>query len=178
DVPSRVTFHDVPREPWTLGPFALSASLVVHPGPTVGYRIRAGGATFAYIPDHEPALCGRLAELPPDWISGGSVAQGADLLLPAAQSSEAESRARTGGAPPSVAAAVASARAVAAQRLLLFPHEPLHADASLDRLEDRARELAGQNGRGPTLAREGMVVELKPSSSVLEEDRERRGEAV
>jgi hypothetical protein len=39
----------------------------------------------------------------------------------------------------------------------------VHADESLDRLEDRARELAGRNGRGPTLAREGMVVQLPPA---------------
>jgi len=161
DVPSQVTFHDVPREPWTLGPFSLSASLVVHPGPTVGYRIEAGGATFAYIPDHEPALCGRIGELSPDWISGGAVAHGADLLLHDAQYFEDEYEARIGWGHSSVADAVAFAGAVEARRLLLFHHEPVHADTSLDLLEDRARELAGQNGRGPTLAREGMVVELR-----------------
>jgi phosphoribosyl 1,2-cyclic phosphodiesterase len=162
DVPSQVTFHDVPREPWTLGPFSLFACLVVHPGPTVGYRIEAGGATFAYIPDHEPALCGQLDELPRHWISGAAVAQDADLLLHDAQYFEDEYEARIGWGHSSVADAVAYSDAVAARRLLLFHHEPVHADASLDRLEDRARELAGQNGRGPTLAREGMVVELKP----------------
>jgi phosphoribosyl 1,2-cyclic phosphodiesterase len=161
DVPSQVTFHDVPREPWTLGPFSLSASLVVHPGPTVGYRIEAGGATFAYIPDHEPALCGRIRERSADWISGGAVAQGADLLLHDAQYFEDEYESRIGWGHSSVADAVAYAAAVDARRLLLFHHEPLHADASLDLLEDRARELASQNGRGPTLAREGMVVELR-----------------
>jgi phosphoribosyl 1,2-cyclic phosphodiesterase len=161
DVPSQVTFHDVPREPWTLGPFSLSAALVVHPGPTVGYRIEAGGTTFAYIPDHEPALCGQIDELSPDWISGGGVAHGVDLLLHDAQYFEDEYQARIGWGHSSVADAVAYAGAVEAQRLLLFHHEPLHADESLDQLEDRARELAGQNGRGPTLAREGMVVELR-----------------
>jgi hypothetical protein len=43
---------------------------------------------------------------------------------------------------------------------VLFHHEPLHDDASLDRLEARARELSGRNGDRPTLAREGMVLEL------------------
>ena len=96
-------------------------------------------------------------------ISGGAVAQGADLLLHDAQYFEDEYEARIGWGHSSVADAVAYAGAVEARRLLLFHHEPLHADASLDLLEDRARELAGQNGRGPTLAREGMVVELKPA---------------
>jgi phosphoribosyl 1,2-cyclic phosphodiesterase len=159
DVPSEVTFHDVPREPWMLGDFSVSAALVVHPGPTVGYRIEANGATFAYLPDHEPALAGG-SEKPLDWVSGGSLAAGADLLLHDAQYFEDEYEARIGWGHSSVADAVAYADAVGAQRLLLFHHEPLHADASLDELEDRARELGSRNGRGPTLAREGMVVEL------------------
>jgi ribonuclease BN (tRNA processing enzyme) len=159
DVPSRVAFHDVPREPWTLGPFALSAALVVHPGPTVGYRIEAGGATFAYMPDHEPALAGG-SDKPREWISGSAVSEGVDLLLHDAQYFEDEYETRIGWGHSSVADAVAYADAVQARRLLLFHHEPVHSDASLDRLEDRARELAGQNGRGPTLAREGMVLNL------------------
>jgi len=159
DVPARVSFHDVPREPWTLGGFSLSALLVVHPGPTVGYRVEAGGATFAYLPDHEPALAGG-SDGPLDWVSGGALAEGADLLLHDAQYFEEEYEARIGWGHSSVADAVAYAEAVEARRLLLFHHEPLHDDESLDRLEARARELAGRNGDGPTLAREGMVVEL------------------
>jgi phosphoribosyl 1,2-cyclic phosphodiesterase len=159
DVPARVAFHDVPREPWALGPFSVAAELVVHPGPTVGYRIEAGGSSFAYLPDHEPALAGGV-DKPREWISGAGVAADADLLLHDAQYFEDEYADRIGWGHSSVADAVAYADAVAARRLLLFHHEPLHADASLDRLEDRARELAGSNGAGPTLAREGMVVTL------------------
>ena len=160
EVPAQVTFHDVPREPWTLGDFSLSAELVVHPGPTVGYRIEAGGATFAYLPDHEPALAGRIEGKSRDWISGASLAEGVDLLLHDAQYFEEEYETRVGWGHSSVAHAVTYAAVVDAQRVLLFHHEPLHGDESLDRLEDRARELAGSNGRGPTLAREGMVVNL------------------
>jgi ribonuclease BN (tRNA processing enzyme) len=101
--------------------------------------------------------------VPLDWISGGAVASGADLLLHDAQYFEDEYRSRIGWGHSSVADAVAYSEAVQARRLLLFHHEPLHADASLDLLEDRARELAGANGRGPTLAREGMVVDVQPA---------------
>ena len=159
DVAARVAFHDVPGEAWTLGAFSVTAELVVHPGPTVGYRIEAGGSSFAYLPDHEPALAGG-ADKPREWISGASVSADADLLLHDAQYFEDEYAHRIGWGHSSVADAVAYAEAVDARRLLLFHHEPLHADASLDRLEDRARELAARNGAGPTLAREGMVVKL------------------
>jgi hypothetical protein len=44
--------------------------------------------------------------------------------------------------------------------LVLFHHEPRHDDGSLARLEGQARSLAGPNGLEPTLAREGMVLEV------------------
>ncbi|HEY6836426.1 MAG TPA: MBL fold metallo-hydrolase [Gaiellaceae bacterium] len=160
DVPAGVTFHDVPRTPWELGDATVSASLVVHPGSTVGYRIETSGASLAYLPDHEPALVGGVAGKTLDWISGGAIAEGVDLLLHDSQYFEDEYPQYVGWGHSSVADAVAYADAVGARRLVLFHHEPLHDDDSLDRLEARARELAGRNGDGPTLAREGMVLEL------------------
>jgi phosphoribosyl 1,2-cyclic phosphodiesterase len=160
EVPARIEFHDVPREPWTLDGVSLAASLVVHPGPTVGFRIETATSSFAYLPDHEPALVGAIADRARDWISGAAIAEGVDLLLHDAQYFEHEYEERIGWGHSSVADAVAFGRAVGARRLLLFHHEPLHSDGSLDRLEERARSLAGSNGMEPTLAREGMVVEL------------------
>jgi phosphoribosyl 1,2-cyclic phosphodiesterase len=160
DVPARVAFHDVPSESWTIDGALITASLVVHPGPTVGYRIESGSSTFVYIPDHEPALAGAIDGKPREWISGATLAEGADVLFHDAQYFEDEYEQRVGWGHSSVADAVAFWQAVEAQRLLLFHHEPLHSDGQLDRLEAHARVLAGSNGTGPTLAREGMVVEL------------------
>jgi phosphoribosyl 1,2-cyclic phosphodiesterase len=160
EVPARITFHDVPRDPWTLDGVTIFAELVVHPGSTVGYRIETPGSSFAYLPDHEPALAGAIAERPRDWISGASLAEGVDLLLHDAQYFEDEYEHHIGWGHSSVADAVAYADAVGARRLLLFHHEPLHDDASLDRLEARALELSTRNGDGPTLAHEGMVLDL------------------
>jgi phosphoribosyl 1,2-cyclic phosphodiesterase len=160
EVPARVAFHDVPSHAWTIEGASLSAGLVVHPGPTVGFRIEEASSTFAYIPDHEPALAGAIADKPKEWISGAAIAEGADVLLHDAQYFEDEYEQRIGWGHSSVADAVAFSRAVGARRLFLFHHEPLHSDGSLDRLEAHARSLAGGHGTSPTLAREGMVVEL------------------
>jgi phosphoribosyl 1,2-cyclic phosphodiesterase len=160
DVPASVTFRDVPREPWTLDGASVAANLVVHPGPTVGFRIESGGSSFAYLPDHEPALAGAIEGKPPEWISGAAIAGAADLLVHDAQYFDEEYAQRVGWGHSSVDDAVAFTRAVGARRLLLFHHEPRHADGALERLEMRARSLAGGNGLEPTLAREGMVVEL------------------
>jgi phosphoribosyl 1,2-cyclic phosphodiesterase len=159
-VPARVTFHDVPRRRWTVEGASLTASLVVHPGPTVGFRIETATSSFAYIPDHEPALAGVIEARTRDWISGASIAAGVDMLFHDAQYFEDEYGDRIGWGHSSVADTVAYARAVGARRLLLFHHEPAHGDDSLERLEHRARSLAGRDGVRPALAREGMVVEL------------------
>jgi phosphoribosyl 1,2-cyclic phosphodiesterase len=159
-IPAQVTFHDIPREPWTLAGASVTAALVMHPGPTVGLRVETPEASFAYLPDHEPALVGARTETSREWLSGGSIAADADLLLHDAQYSENEYEERIGWGHSSVADAVAFAETVDARRLLLFHHEPAHDDSSLEHLEAHARSLAGDAGVEPRLAREGMVLDL------------------
>src|SRR5438874_6923406 len=73
-VPAQVTFHDIPRQPWAVEDISLAADLVLHPGPTVGFRIETPRASFAYLPDHEPALAGAISGTPIEWISGAAIA--------------------------------------------------------------------------------------------------------
>jgi phosphoribosyl 1,2-cyclic phosphodiesterase len=160
EVPAQMTFHDVPRQPWTVDGARLLADLVAHPGPTVGFRIETVTSSFAYLPDHEPALAGTIADRSRDWISGAAIADDVDILLHDAQYFEDEYEERIGWGHSSVSDAVAFAQAVGARRLVLFHHEPRHTDVSLERLEARARSLVGRNEDWPALAREGMVVEL------------------
>jgi phosphoribosyl 1,2-cyclic phosphodiesterase len=160
DVPARLTFHDFPREEWTIDGAVLFADLVLHPGPTVGIRVEADGSSVAYIPDHEPAFVGAIAERSRDWISGSGVAEEVDVLLHDAQYFADEYEHRVGWGHSSVDDAVAFSQAVGARQLMLFHHEPLHADATLEELELRACELAGSDQDAPVLAREGMVVRV------------------
>ena len=159
DVPARVTFHNLPAEPWRSGGVALFADLVLHPGPTVGFRLEAGSSSLAYLPDHEPALAG-IEGRSSDWISGGALARRADVVLHDAQYLDDEYEAKIGWGHSSVDAAVAFCRAVDARRLVLFHHEPQRSDRALELLEDRARELTGRRELPPMLAREGMVLDL------------------
>jgi phosphoribosyl 1,2-cyclic phosphodiesterase len=160
DTPARVTFHDVPEVPWRIDGALLTASLVVHPGPTLGFRIEADGSSLAYLPDHEPALTGAFAERPRDWISGGSIAENVDLLLHDAQYFADEYADRLGWGHSAVESTVAFAQAVGARRLVLFHHDPDHSDEALERLEAHARSLARPDDNPPLVAREGMVLEL------------------
>src|SRR5439155_16041123 len=79
DAPSHITFHDVPHEPWTIGKATITAQPVLHPGPTVGYRVEAEGGVLVYLPDHEPYLGGQRPDIGTDWISGFDPARDADL---------------------------------------------------------------------------------------------------
>ena len=159
DVPAHVTFNDLPREPWRIDGLSLSSALVLHPGPTVAFRLEAGGSAVAYIPDHEPVLAG-IEGRSTDWISAGAIASGADIVMHDAQYLEDEYDSRIGWGHSSVADAVAFCRAVGADRLVLFHHEPDRPDEELEALEARARELTGGDRSPPVLAREGMVLEL------------------
>ena len=159
DVPARIVFHDLPGEPWRAEGISVFSDLVLHPGPTLGFRVETGNSALAYVPDHEPALAG-IEGRTLDWISAGELARSADLVLHDAQYTEEEYGAKIGWGHSSVDDAVAFCRAAGAGRLVLFHHEPEHSDAELELLEGRAQELMGSDGLPPLLAREGMVVEL------------------
>ena len=159
DVPAHVSFHDLPGQPWRDDGVSLVSELVLHPGPTLGFRVEEGQTAVAYLPDHEPAMAG-IEGRTPDWISGGAIAAGADLVLHDAQYLDEEYDAKMGWGHSSINQAVAFCRAVDARRLVLFHHEPQRSDQELERLEARAREVDGADALAPVLAREGMVIEL------------------
>jgi phosphoribosyl 1,2-cyclic phosphodiesterase len=159
DVSARVSFHDVPRHAWAIEGVRLEAALVVHPGPTLGFRLEHDGASVAYLPDHEPALAG-LDERSLDWVSGAAIAEGADLLLHDAQYFDDEYQQRIGWGHSAVGDAVAFAEATGVGRLLLFHHDPQHADARLAALGDEARARWRGGGPEPELAAEGMQIEV------------------
>jgi phosphoribosyl 1,2-cyclic phosphodiesterase len=158
DVPARITFHDLPGDPWQRDGISIFSDLVLHPGPTLGYRLEVGGVILAYLPDHEPALAG-IAGRSTDWISGAALAHGADLLLHDAQYTEEEYASKIGWGHSTVEAAVAFSRAVDARRLVLFHHDPDRSDRDLEWLEDRARSLCLPDRPPPILAREGMTID-------------------
>jgi len=159
DVPASISFRDLPTEPWREDGVSLVSELVLHPGPTLGFRLEAGGSSVAYLPDHEPAMAG-IEGRSPDWISGGALAGGADLVIHDAQYLDEEYDAKMGWGHSSIDQAVAFCRAVDARRMVLFHHEPQRSDQELERLEARARELPGARDLAPVLAREGMVIEI------------------
>jgi len=156
DLASRLELHDAPREAWEIGPFRVAAAGVIHPGPTVGYRIEAHGSSLSYLPDHEPILGGAFTSTA--WLSGYALMQGVDVLLHDGQYTDEEYQRRVGWGHSSVSHAVAVADVVGASELVLIHHDPDHSDDVLDGLVAQASSLRRTgSARG---AREGLVLEL------------------
>jgi ribonuclease BN (tRNA processing enzyme) len=170
DIPCQLTFHDAPTQPIEIGGLRVSASLVTHQGPTVGYRIEENGRSIVYLPDHEPGIAGRdLALQPTDWISGHGLAHEADVLLHDAQYGDDEYPRYAGWGHSAIGHVVAFARKAEVRRLVLFHHDPYHTDAELEALTNDACRLWGGDGEEcVSAAWEGMSIELGPQGVSLE----------
>ena len=160
DIPSHLEFHDVPDTEWELGSVRIRAEPVNHPGPTVGYRLQENGRVLTYISDHEPALGVDLLTIEPEWVSGYSLAYGADVLFHDAQYTEDEYPHRVGWGHSSIAHTVTFGLITKARQLYMFHHDPLHSDGKLESMYIRAKELWGQERDGLALSYEGMEVEV------------------
>ena len=162
ELPAHVSFEDSPSSPWRIGGVEVRAALVAHRGPTLGYRLTAGGETLCYLPDHEPGLGEDLDTARSSWISGHALASGASLLIHDCQFADTEYPARRGWGHSSVSDALAFAHRADAARTVLFHHDPGHGDARLDAIgeEARSRSASGGHEGDVEMAREGRVIEL------------------
>ena len=156
DLASSLELHDVMSEPWTIAGFTVAAAGIVHPGPTVGYRIEAGGARVAYLPDHEPALAG--GSTTSAWTSGFNLAQGVDVLLHDGQYTDEEYDRRVGWGHSSISHAVQLADLAGALELILIHHDPDHSDYLIDGLVKAAAKL--RRVGSVSGASEGMTLDV------------------
>jgi phosphoribosyl 1,2-cyclic phosphodiesterase len=160
ELPSQPSFSACPAPEWEIGSAVVHADLVVHRGPTLGYRIVEDGASLCYVPDHEPALGGPLSEYEDEWVSGLALAHEASLLIHDCQYTDDEYAAHLGWGHSAVSDALEFAARAHARRTLLFHHDPLHTDAALDALHEQAIEHCGDNAGELEMAVEGAEYEV------------------
>jgi len=139
DLPCDLKIHDAPRDTFSVNEFKVTADLVTHPGPTMGFRIEEGPAIVAYLPDHEPVLGAGSFPLRCEWTSGYNLARGAEMLIHDAQYSEEEYETHVGWGHSTIAQAVSFALMTRARKLVTFHHDPSHDDATLDALVNQAQ---------------------------------------
>jgi len=141
ELPAQVEFAACPYQEWEVGSARVTAAIVAHRGVTLGYRITEGDATLCYLPDHEPALGASLENAAPGWISGLALADGATVLIHDGQYSDDEYPGHVGWGHSGLSDAIAFARRAEVERLVLFHHDPLHDDETLDGLGKQAGEM-------------------------------------
>jgi ribonuclease BN (tRNA processing enzyme) len=165
ELPCKLTLHEIENSSFEIGPFTIESRFVIHPGPTVGFRVSNGRSVFTYIPDHEPALGGKELLMDKKWISGFDLIADADLLLHDAQYSGEEYKKKRGWGHSSMDDAVRLASIASVKHLLLAHHDPGHTDIQLNELfvdlQKSMSTLAGNNNvLKYELAAEGMEIEL------------------
>lgn len=158
-LPCKLILHEIENSLFEIGPFKIQSEYVIHPGPTVGFRITSHQAVFTYIPDHEPALGkdGILSDS--KWVSGINLAAGADLLLHDSQFSVAEYQDRMGWGHSSIEDALLFASMANIKQLLLAHHDPSHTDVQLNALFNTYKKKNDYPFQYE-LAAEGMEFEL------------------
>lgn len=135
DLPCNLSVHEVGCTEFGVGEFHITSTFIMHHGPTVGYRItdmESGGATMAYLPDHEPALGLSKFPLTAEWTSGYSLAAGVDLLIHDAQYNDDEYPTHVGWGHSSVGQSMILASLCDVKQFVLFHHDPAHTDNELD----------------------------------------------
>jgi diguanylate cyclase (GGDEF)-like protein len=162
DLRSRIHFTELDEGFFRIGDVLVETQYLNHTAPTIAYRISHGGATLAYVTDHEPfwRAADGVFRHPGDQRHVAFL-KGADLVVHDAQYSDEEYRTKIGWGHSTVDYATDAALAAGVRRLALFHHDPIHDDAAMDRLEASAKaRAAARGGLDVFAAREGVEIDL------------------
>jgi phosphoribosyl 1,2-cyclic phosphodiesterase len=155
----KLFLHEIENSAFEIGPFQLQSCYVIHPSPTIGFRIQYSDKVFVYIPDHEPAIgqSGLLKSV--KWISGSDLALDADILLHDAQYTIEEYKNKVGWGHSAMEDTLHFASLMRVKRLLLAHHDPMRTDVQLDQLH---KSLSENNSYSFPfeMAVEGFKIEL------------------
>jgi phosphoribosyl 1,2-cyclic phosphodiesterase len=150
-----IRFHDAWEEDIELDGAKVKVRPVPHVGLTNGYRIEMGGASVAYISDHQMPVDG--SHQVPDSVL--ELCDGVDLLIHDAQYTMEEfpQKATWGHCTPEYAVHVANE--AGAHRLALFHHDPTHDDDMVDAILAHTQAIAEGTVLTEVLAaQEGLVI--------------------
>jgi len=159
DLPCKLILNEVPCETFEIGQFRVTADLIAHVGPTVGYRIESPGSVVTYMPDHEPVLGSDDFPVDKEWISGHDLAVGADMLIHDSQYSDKEYTNCIGWGHSSIKDTFRFAALCGVKHLVTFHYDPSHTDKQLDKLLKSAIQTEKPQFK-VTAAREGAEFEL------------------
>lgn len=134
EILSDLHFHELPSGTIEIGELLVTAQLIIHPNPTMGYRIQGLDSTVTYLPDHEPSLGALKFPISSDWTSGYDLSEGADLLIHDSQYTTDEYNSRLGFGHSSITQALIFAQLAEVKEFVPFHHDPSHSDDMLDQM--------------------------------------------
>lgn len=144
---AKLEVRHVNAEPIVTEGCTISSMRVRHPAVTLGYRLQmADGTSVVYVTDDELGPGGQY-DVGPKWRERFVKFIGdADLLIHDAMYTPEECANHAGWGHSSYAEAVELARESGVKQLVLFHHEPEHADDATDAIAEQARRLASRDG--------------------------------
>jgi phosphoribosyl 1,2-cyclic phosphodiesterase len=160
DLPCKLHLHEIGNSQFEAGPFQIQSNYIIHPGPTVGFRVTNSKSVFTFIPDHEPALGEKGMIKEKKWVSGYELAERTDLLLHDSQYTNEEYVQRKGWGHSTITDACLFASLTEVKKILLAHHDPSHTDTFLDDMFESFKKTAGYIPSA-ALAKEGMEIELE-----------------
>ena len=134
ELPAEIHVFEIDNSDFEIDSFRIRSEYICHPGPTVGYRVECGDSVLSYIPDHEPALGSSDFPHSTEWCSGYDIAENADLLLHDGQYTQQDYKGKIGWGHSSMKDAIDFAKLSQVKKLLLFHHDPLHSDTTLENM--------------------------------------------
>jgi phosphoribosyl 1,2-cyclic phosphodiesterase len=169
---ARITYQDLTEGTHQIAGLKVVAQQMNHPSPTLGYRFEGQGVSVLYLSDHEPyseglwregAEPGRIESI----LEAGDrrhaeYMKDADVLIHEAQYTPEEYATKRNWGHSTYAYVVELAAAAGVRRLYLTHHDPLHDDAFVASIEQRARQLAQSLGSNMEVscAYEGCEIEV------------------
>ena len=140
DLPCDLHIHELTNGTTDINGFKVRSEFIIHPGPTMGYRIEKDKKILTYIPDHEPMIGSMELYESNKWISGYYLGKGADALIHDAQYTVEEYQPRVGWGHSSIKHTLDFAKRTKVKRLFMFHHDPDHSDEFLKDMLHEAQE--------------------------------------
>lgn len=139
DFPSAIEFEAHGDDDFTIGPVEVMSRLIPHIGPTLGFRVSYGGASVAYLSDHQQPAVDVFAAT----ANARELCQGVDVLIHDAQYTPDEFVRKSDWGHCTIDYARWLAEECEVGSLVLYHHDPTHDDEWLDRLVADAADRAG-----------------------------------
>jgi phosphoribosyl 1,2-cyclic phosphodiesterase len=155
DLPGEFLFHEHGDDDFRIGEVEVMSRLIPHLGNTLGYRLSWGGASVAYLSDHQqPGI-----DVYEATDNARELCRGVDVMIHDAQYTQAEFEHKSSWGHCTIDYAVWLALECDARTLVLYHHDPQHDDDQLDRIVAEVRERVGD--RLEVIgAREGLTMHL------------------